>query len=293
MFERFRRIRLLYIVLATLLVVGLVPLALAGWMLSTRSASELRAVEGRYQAQLAEDKARQIELYGRRYREVVTGLARAFELAGGVKVLNEGDSDARLSRAITDDQNIIALSILPVGGVPHLAYKTDVIGREEANERVGEVLARMNGRGIVVTRPHLIRSSQEMSLTVAAPVMGGRDGEEVVAAVVAVISFQEVFKTVGQPTQQSERELLDQGRPVIFGVDPQGRTGAHPDARVAYAERSMTDLKVVQDWLDTGRQVQSALAPFAAERDGQKIEMLGAYATPELHGDARLRVIAI
>ncbi|MDQ3908722.1 MAG: HD domain-containing protein [Acidobacteriota bacterium] len=294
MLERLRRIRLLYIVLATLLVVGLVPLALAGWMLSNRSASELRAVEGRYQAQLAEDKARQIELYGQRYRDVVTGLARAFELAGGVKVLNEGDSDARLSRAVTDDPNIIALSILPVGGVPHLAYKTDVIGREEANERVGEVLARMSGKGIVVSRPHLIRSSQEMSITVAAPVMGGHDGEEVVAAVVAVISFQEVFKTVGQPTQQSERELLEQGRPIIFVVDSEGRAVAHPDARVAYAERPMTDLKVVQDWLDTGKQVQSALAPFTAERDGRRIEMLGAYATAELDGgDARLGVIAI
>jgi HD-GYP domain-containing protein (c-di-GMP phosphodiesterase class II) len=294
MLERLRRIRLLYIVLATLLVVGLVPLALAGWMLSDRSASELRAVEGRYQAQLAEDKARQIELYGQRYRDVVTGLARAFELAGGVKVLNAGESDVRLQRAVVDDPNIIALSILPVGGVPHLAYKTEVISRDEANERVGEVLARMSGRGIVVTRPHLIRSSQEMSLTVAAPVMGGADGEEVVAAVVAVISFQDVFKTIGQPTQQSERELLEQGRPIIFVVDSGGRAVAHPDARVAYAERSMTDLKVVQDWLDTGRQVQSALAPFTAVRDGRRMEMLGAYATAELDGgESRLGVIAI
>jgi HD-GYP domain-containing protein (c-di-GMP phosphodiesterase class II) len=293
MLERFRRIRLLYIVLATLLVVGLVPLALAGWMLSNRSASELRAVEGRYQAQLAEDKARQIELYGQRYRDVVTGLARAFELAGGVRVLNEGESDARLQRAVVDDPNIIALSILPVGGVPRSAYKTDVIGREELNERVGEVLARMSGRGIVVTRPHLIRSSQEMSMTIAAPVMGGTNSEEVTAAVVAVISFQEVFKTVGQPTTQSERELLEQGRPVIFVVDAQGRAVAHPDARVAYAERSMTDLKVVQDWIDTGHQVQSALAPFTVERDGQRVEMLGAYATAELDDDARLGVIAI
>ena len=39
MFERFRRVRLLYIVLATLLVVGLVPLGMAGWMLSNRSAN--------------------------------------------------------------------------------------------------------------------------------------------------------------------------------------------------------------------------------------------------------------
>jgi HD-GYP domain-containing protein (c-di-GMP phosphodiesterase class II) len=294
MFERIRRLRLLYIVLGTLLVVGLVPLGLAGWMLSNRSAAELRSVEGRYQAQLVQDKARQIELYGQRYRDVVTGLARAFELGGGLRALGEEGGDRRLQKSVVEDPNLLALAILPVGDVPHVAYKPDVIGREELNERVGEVLAHMNGRGLVLTRPQLIRSSQEMSLTVAAPVMGGREGEEVVvAAVAAVISFNEVFAAVQQPTAKSERELLEQGLPVIFVVDEVGRAVAHPDPRVAYAERSMSDLKIVQNWMDTGRHVQSLLEPFTVERDGHRIAMLGAYATAELDTDARLGVIII
>ena len=77
MLEKLGRIRLLYIVLGVLLLVGLLPLAFTGFLLSGRSADELRSVEGRYQAQLVQDKARQIELYGQRYRDVVTGLARA------------------------------------------------------------------------------------------------------------------------------------------------------------------------------------------------------------------------
>ena len=64
MLEKIGRIRLLYIVLGVLLLVGLLPLAFAGTLLSGRSAEELRSVEGRYQAQLVQDKARQIELYG-------------------------------------------------------------------------------------------------------------------------------------------------------------------------------------------------------------------------------------
>ena len=44
MFERFSRIRLLYVVLAVLLLVGLLPLALTGTLLSRRSADELRAI---------------------------------------------------------------------------------------------------------------------------------------------------------------------------------------------------------------------------------------------------------
>ncbi len=293
MLEKFGRVRLLYIVLGTLLVVGLFPLIVAGWLLSGRSAEELRSVEGRYQAQLVQDKARQIELYGQRYRDVVTGLASAFELAGGVRVLGDEGSDARLQRAVVDDQNLLALAILPVAGTPQIAYKTDVISREEVDQRVGTALAGMSGKGLVIKGPNVVRTGVEMALTIAAPVMGGADGNEVVAAVVAIVSFHEVFEAVQQKTSLSERELLERGLPVVFVVNGDGRAVAHPDGRVAFSERAMGDLKVVQDWIVTGRQLKSALAPFMVERDGREVSMLGAYATANLDGEARLGVIAI
>src|SRR5215210_2498583 len=134
MLEKLGRIRLLYIVLGVLLLVGLLPLAFTGFLLSSRSADELRSVEGRYQAQLVQAKARQIELYGQRYRDVVTGLASAFELAGGVRALGDSGGDARLQRAVVEDPNLLALAILPVTGTPQIAYKTDVIQREEVDE---------------------------------------------------------------------------------------------------------------------------------------------------------------
>lgn len=293
MFENVGRIRLLYIVLGVLLLVGLLPLALAGTLLSGRSAQELRSVEGRYQAQLVQDKARQIDLYGQRYRDVVSGLARAFEIAGGVNSLNDRGYDARLQKTLQEDPNLIALAIWPVDGTLHRAFQADVIRREEVDDRVSEVLARMSGGGLVVSRPQIIRSGQEMALTVAAPVMGGEDSHDVVAAVVAIVSFQEVFKAVQQVTSKSERELLEAGLPVVFVVDQTGRAVAHPEASVAFSAKPMTDLKVVQDWLESGAQVQSALAPFTVLRDGRKVDMLGSYATAELDKNSRLGVIAI
>ncbi len=290
MFERLRRIRLLYVVLAVLLLVGLLPLALAGTMVSRRSAEELRAIEGRYQAQLVQGKARQIELYGQRYRDVVSGVARAFEIAGGIQSLTDARSDARLQRTLQDDPNLIALAICPVKGEIHRAFQPDIIRKEEVDQRVGDVLAHMNSRGVIVGRPQIIRSGQEMGLTIAAPVM---DGDQIVAAVVAVVSFQEVFNTVQQSSSKSARELLDAGLPVIFVVDQNGKAVAHPDPAVAYAEKPMTDLKVVQDWLEQGAQVQSALSPFTLERDGREVSMLGSYATAELDHNATLGVIAI
>ncbi|MGH9883718.1 MAG: HD domain-containing phosphohydrolase, partial [Pyrinomonadaceae bacterium] len=293
MLENIGRIRLLYLVLGVLLLVGLMPLALAGTLLSGRSADELRSVEGRYQAQLVQDKAWQIELYGQRYRDSVTGLARALELYGGINALGDQGYEARLQKALQEDPNLIALAIWPVDGELRRAFQPDVIKREEVDERVSEVLARMSGRGLVVSRPQIIRSGQEMALTVAAPVMGGANSDDVVAAVVAIVSFQEVFKAVQQPTSKSERELLNAGLPIVFVVDQNGLAVAHPEASVAFSERPMTDLKVVQDWQESGSQVQSALAPFTAIRDGRKVEMLGSYATAELGKNARLGVIAI
>ena len=293
MLVKIGRIRLLYIVLAVLLVVGLLPLAFAGTLLSGRSAEELRSVEGRYQAQLVQDKARQIELYGQRYRDVVNGLAQAFEIAGGIKPLNDAGYDSRLQKTLEEDPNLIALAIWPVSGELHRAFQPDYIQKAELDQRVSEVLAKMSGRGMVVSRPQIIRSGQEMAMTVAAPVMGGDTGHDVVAAVVAIVSFQEVFKAVHQSTSQSEHELLDAGLPVVFVVDQNGRAVAHPEASVAFSEKPMTDLKVVRDWQESGKQVQSALEPFTLVRDGRAVVMLGSYASAELDKNSRLGVIAI
>ena len=293
MLEKLGRIRLLYIVLGVLLLVGLMPLAFAGVVLSGRSAEELRSIEGRYQAQLVQDKARQIELYGQRYRDVVTGVARAFEIAGGIQAFDDKGYDLRLQKTLQEDPNLIALALWPVNGNPHRAFQPEVIKLEEVDARVSEVLAHMSGRGAVVSRPQIIRSGQEMALTIAEPVLGGPNNQEVVAAIVAIVSFQEVFHAVQQPTSKSERELLDAGLPVVFVVDQNGRAVAHPEASVAFSEKSMTDLKVVQDWLESGAQVQSALAPFSATRDDRQVEMLGSYATAELDKNSRLGVIAV
>jgi HD-GYP domain-containing protein (c-di-GMP phosphodiesterase class II) len=293
MLEKLGRIRLLYIVLGVLLLVGLLPLTFAGFVLSARTADELRSIESRYQAQLVQDKARQIELYGQRYRDVVTGLSRAFEISGGIQTLDDRGYNDRLEKTLQEDPNLIALALWPVDGTPHRAFQFEVISLEEVDARVSEVLARMSGRGIVVSRPQLIRSGPEMALTIAQPVLGGTNNQDVVAAVVAIVSFQEVFKAVQQPTSKSERELLDAGLPVVFVVDQNGRAVAHPEQSVAFSEKPMTDLKVVQDWLETGAQVQSALAPFSATRDGRTVDMLGSYATAELDKNSRLGVIAI
>ena len=288
--KKAKQIRLLYLVLGALFIVGVVPVMLAGWMFSGDSAEKLRATEGRYQAQLVQDKARQIELYAQRYREVVQGLARAFALAGGLDALKNPASDAGLRKTLQGDPNLISLSIEPVQGDPHRAFQPNLIQREELDARVNQILARINSQDLVISRPELISSGQETALTIAAPILDENEG--IAAAVVAVVSFREVFRGV-QSAQKSERELLDAGMPVIFVIDQEGRAVAHPDDTVAFAQKPMNGLKVVQDWMETSSQVASALAPFKLDRNGKSVSMLGAYGTAQLTKDTRLGVIAM
>jgi HD-GYP domain-containing protein (c-di-GMP phosphodiesterase class II) len=289
--EALKRIRLLYVVLAVLLLVGLLPLALAGTLLSRRSADELRAIEGRYQAQLVRDKARQIELYGQRYRDVVVGLSRAFEIAGGDELHADAGYDSRLQKSLQDDPNLLALAICPVKGEVHRAFQVDLIKREEVDQRIADSLARISGRGVIIGRPQVIRSAGEIAVTIAAPVM---NGEDIVAAVVAVVSFQDAFKSIQQQrSSKSAQELLDAGLPVVFVVDQNGKAVSHPDPAIASSERSMTELRVVREWLESGAQVQSALAPFTLDRNGKSSPMLGSYATVELDRNTLLGVIAM
>src|SRR6185312_6382963 len=144
--------------------------------------------------------------------------------------------DSRLQKTLEEDPNLIGLAIWPVNGPVHRAFQPDVIQHQEVDQRVSEVLAHMNGRGVVVSRPQIIRSGQEMALTMAQPVRVGQNNQEVVAAVGAIVSFEEVFHAVQQPTSKSARDLLDAGLPVVFVVDQNGRAVAHPEASVAFSE---------------------------------------------------------
>ena len=87
------RVPLVYFVIAALLLVGLIPLVLTGWFLSEKSAGELRAVENRYQIQLVQEKARQIEMFAQRNTDLVKGLANAFALSGDPKLFASTATD--------------------------------------------------------------------------------------------------------------------------------------------------------------------------------------------------------
>ncbi|MBK8303326.1 MAG: HD domain-containing protein [Chloracidobacterium sp.] len=81
--------------------------------------------------------------------------------------------------------------------------------------------------------------------------------------------------------------------PIIFVVDQSGEALFHSDASLTASRKPMGDLKIVQEWLESGLQVQSALVPFAASYDGKSHDMIGAYSTASVADGYNVGVIAM
>lgn len=285
-----KKFSLIYFVLITLFLVGVVPLVLTGWFLSDRSGKELRAVEGRYQTQLVQDKARQIEMFGQRYGELVTGIAKAFELSPDFSLLSSEVAQQKLGQTLKENPNLIALYVKPIQGEPLSLYRTEMLDESELQGIASGVLAKMNGKEVVWGKPIVLRKGLENVVSIAVPVYGK---ENITAAVVALISLSEIARILAEVKPSTEKELWDAGLPIIFVVDEKGKAIFHPDLNVIASQKNLSTLKIVEEWKDYGQQIQSAQVPFTAEYADKKFEMIGAYSTAKFNKEMSFGVIAM
>lgn len=285
-----KKISLIYFVVITLLLVGLVPLVLTGWFLSDRSARELRAVENRYQTQLVQEKARQIEMFGQRYADLVGGYVKALELTNNLSLLSAPQTEANFGVTLKENPNLLALYVKPVSGESLSVFRAEAIRKEEIEAVSSVALSNLNNKKIGFGQPDKIASSGEIVLTISAPVL---IENKIAAGITAIISLRELSKFVSENRQLSEAELWKAGLPIVFIVDEKGRAVFHPDGNAAAQQKPLNDLKIVQEWQESSRQIQSALVPFTAEFEGEQREMLGAYSTANFGKDLVFGVVAM
>src|SRR5688572_29634930 len=148
-----RKISLIYFVICTLLLVGLVPLVLTGWFLSQRSAKELRAVENRYQIQLVQEKARQIEMFGQHHGDVVRGLAKAFELANSPEVLTSPHTEEKLGATLRENPSLMALYLKPAVGEPFALFRPNALTRADSETIAETALQTLTTQPLVIGQP--------------------------------------------------------------------------------------------------------------------------------------------
>ncbi len=285
-----KKISLIYFVIITLLLVGLVPLVLTGWFLSEKSGRELRAVEGRYQTQLVQDKARQIEVFGQRYGDLVSGYASALELSNNLSVLSSSQTEAKLGATLKENPNLLALFVKPIKGETLSVFRSEAIGKSEVETLSATAISNLTEKKISFGQPQKTNSSGEIVLAIASPVVMEKN---IAAAVVAIVSLREFSRIIAESKPASEAELWNAGLPIIFVVDEKGRAVFHPDGSVVANQKPLNNLKIVQEWQDSNRQIQSALVPFTAEFNNQKYEMIGAYSTANFGKDLKFGVVAM
>jgi len=284
------KISLIYFVIITLLLVGLVPLVLTGWFLSERSGRELRAVEGRYQTQLVQDKARQIEVFGQRYGDLVSSYANALELSNNLSVLSSPQTEAKLGATLKENPNLLALFIKPIKGDSLSVFRSESVKKNEIETLSASAISSLSEKKLSFGQPQKLDSSGEIVLAIASPVIIEKN---ISAAVVAIVSMREFSRIMAETRPTSEEELWKAGLPIIFVVDEKGRAVFHPDASLVANQKPLNNLKIVQEWQDSNRQIQSALVPFTAEFNTQKHEMIGAYSTANFGKDLKFGVVAM
>ncbi len=283
------KISLVYFVTFTLLLVGLVPLVLTGWSLSERSASELRAVENRYQIQLVQEKARQIEMFGQRYGDLVKSLSNALELSNSLEILSSPQTEQKLSETLQRDPNVLALYLKPVGSESLSLFRPGVIAKGELEAISSDALAASGAEDLFIGPPRKTESSESVMAMVSQVTVDNRS----IASVVAVVSLKEIARSVVGATSLSEKELWTAGLPIIFVVNQSGSAIFHPDPGLVDSQKSLSNLKIVDEWQKSNRQIQSGLVPFTAEFDGNSYDMIGAYSTVRIGTNTTFGVITM
>ncbi len=285
-----KNIGLIYFIIITLLLVGLVPLVLTGWFLSNRSGTELRAVEGRYQTQLVQDKARQIEMFVQRYGDLVRNFARALELSNNLTILSSRQTEEKLGATLKENPNLLALYIKPGTGESLSVFRAEKVTREEIESFSADAITNLGEKNIGFSNVQKINSSGEIVLPIVTPV---KTDDKTSAAIVAIVSLKEFSRIMAETKQTSEAELWEAGLPMIFVVDSQGNAIFHPDIEIVKNRKNLSDLKIVQEWKESSSQIQSALVPFTAQYQEEEHQMIGAYSTANFTSDLKFGVIAM
>ncbi|MBK8303325.1 MAG: PDC sensor domain-containing protein [Chloracidobacterium sp.] len=188
-----KRVSLIIFVIATLLLVGLVPLVLTGWFLSDKSGRELRSAENRYQIQLVQEKARQIEMFGRRWTSIVSSLSTALELSHDPLVVSSAQTEAKLASILRENPDLVALYVKPANADSFSVFRAEALNRDDVENIAAEMSAVQTKAKIFAGEPRKLTASGQAIMSFATRV--NIDGVKA-ADIVAVASLQSISQSV-------------------------------------------------------------------------------------------------
>jgi hypothetical protein len=228
-------------------------------------------------------------MFGQRYGDLVKSLSNALELSNDLAVLSSPQTEQKLSETLQKDNNLLALYLQPVGAEALSLYRPGSIAREELENIANEALVSSGATDLFMGAPRRSASGESVIAMISQVNVDNRT----IASVAAIVSLREISKSVVGTSEQREEELWKAGLPIIFVVNQSGKAIFHPDNALVDAQRSLTDLKIVDEWQQSNRQIQSGLVPFTAQFAGKSYDMIGAYSTARFGSGSSFGVITM
>ena len=195
-----------------------------------------------------------------------------------------------MASILRENPDLVALYIKPANADSLSVFRSEALNRADLEEIAHEMSSAQPSGKVTIGEPRKLAANGQSLMAFVSGV--SLDGQKA-ADIIAVASLQSISQGVVGMTAAKEADLWNSGLPMVFVVNSGGETIFHPDASVAAARKSMRDLKIVEEWLDAGQQVQSALVPFTASYDGKSHDMIGAYSTSTLADGYNFGVISM
>jgi response regulator RpfG family c-di-GMP phosphodiesterase len=315
--------KILYTVLATLVLVSMLPVIIVGWQLIELNQDTLRGNEQRIQLDSVADKAEQIKLFVNAYRDQLQIFARSLELVGGITESLEQNKlrDTKLSEILQNDKNFCALVLTPIDpnklGLTTFAHNSNKISVEEMSQITAKILNQFRqtpSRNIHISKPEIIKSSNESAIVLAVPIIAENSATPtdetatttpeaapltIEGSIIAVVNLDSVFNFVTKVTKNNSglnetNALLRSGRTIYFVTDNSGKVIAHPDQQVVFTDATSArkNLPVIGDWLDNP-QLAGGTGSFKIEDSNKKLPILSTYTTADIAPDQRLGIFAM
>jgi len=273
-----RRPRILWIVLAALLFVSLVPLVLLAVRVLTLSTETVRGNERVQQQEVTRLVAVEVHLYESMLSQQLNGQRQILGLTGLIRDVNNPKTapqvTALLENFAANNQDILFVT---------------AIGKNLKGPRAGQFQADKDPF-VAKALQRAFAAAQQKSDFHSDPLAYGRDntpavvlaqplwvGEEFGGMLAAVVSLDQLLKRL--------REVSQAGREVYL-VDREGRIVAHPETKRFVPGTDVSGLfEVVNELKNLPPELQGTQTTgFTVQEEGRAVDVIGTYSTvPELH----------
>jgi HD-GYP domain-containing protein (c-di-GMP phosphodiesterase class II) len=273
-----RRVRILWIVLAALLLVSILPIALYHSQVLRLSQNKLEDTERVQQIELTHSMAREVQLFQSTLRQQLNGERQILALTGLIENVNDPANVPKVTRLL---ENFVA-------GTPDVLYIT-AVGTDRKGSGAGDFRADQDPfvgnalqRAFMTTQQLLESHSDPLALdpgnrpavVMAIPLeVNGRFS----GMLAAVISLQSILDRLKEASAHDR---------TVFIVDHAGHIVAHPDSKNFYPG---TDFSALSPLVAKIRDLPPDLGAteavrFTLQQGSHGVPMMGAYSTmPELN----------